>query len=99
MSRTSRRSPIRPAAARPAGIFVLRTPLLPVEALTALTAPSEAAERSGVDEADRRRAVRARLRELVAQPAVAEAILVASVGLAAGVAIWLRDPESRRGQQ
>jgi len=74
------------AGATPSGFFVMRTPLLPIEALAAL---SEALDRE---------AVRARLRDLISQPVVREAIFVASPDLAARIAIWERDPESPRGQ-
>ena len=77
----------------------MRTPLLPIEALEALSgsiaAPACTAEALAAD----REAVRGRLREAIAQPVVREAIFVAQPRLAARIAVWERDPESPRGQQ
>jgi hypothetical protein len=94
---------MRRASAKPSGFFVARTPLLPIDALLALSAspappcpaaPARTAEALAAD----RRSVRARLRDVISQPVVREAIFVASPSLAARVAIWEGDPDSPRGQ-
>jgi len=92
-----------PAAATPAGWFVMRTPLLPADVLAAFgdALDSAAADPSRLSDAlaaDRAR-LRMRLREIVARPEVREAIFLASPGLEARVAAWERDPEGRRGRQ
>jgi len=77
----------------------MRTPLLPIEALFALSgslaAPAGTAEAFAAD----RRTVRGRLREAISQPVVREAVFVASPSIAARIPIWERDPESPRGQK
>ncbi len=66
----------------PAGFFVLRTPLLPFDALAALTGSRDAA--------------RSRLRAIVEQPAVREALFLASPTLEADIDRWLREPPGER---
>jgi acyl dehydratase len=94
---------MRCASAKPAGFFVLRTPLLPGDALMALSeslelARSEDPARAAEVLAANHRTVRARLRDVISQPVVREAVFLASPSLAASVAIWERDPEGPRGQ-
>src|SRR5689334_25087815 len=92
-----------PAAATPAGWFVMRTPLLPADVLVAFgeALDSAAADPSRLADAlaaDRTR-LRMQLREIVARPEVREAIFLASPGLEARLGTGERDPEGRRGQQ
>jgi lantibiotic biosynthesis protein len=83
----------------PSGFFALRTPLLPfrelVEWAEGLEAP-EAPDDPGALARDRR-LLRSRLRLVVKQPAVREAIFVASPQLEGLVDVWAEDPESARG--
>lgn len=93
-----------PAAATPAGFFVMRAPLLPYDVLAAfgdslessgVTDPSRLAEAIAADRAR----LRMRLRETVARAEVREAIFLASPGLEASLRAWERDPEGRRGRK
>lgn len=87
----------------PAGFFVLRTPLLPVDALTRdagdLLAPGAYASGGDLAEALRRDRARAvsRLRALVEDPVIAEALFVASPSLDDAIAVWRRDGSDARG--
>ncbi|MEM9554027.1 MAG: lantibiotic dehydratase [Acidobacteriota bacterium] len=92
-----------PLGLQPADFFVLRTPLLPFDELERFSHDLEAAH---VDEADRknflaadRRLLRARLGELVARPAVREALFLASPSLLRGLDAWRANPESKKGQR
>lgn len=94
-----------PPEFRPSGSFVLRTPLLPRDALDqwgeGLAVPAAGADRdrlAAAIEADRA-VLRARLAQLVARPEVREAIFVASPGLEASIDAWLADPGSEAGQK
>ncbi|WP_428268489.1 lantibiotic dehydratase [Haliangium sp.] len=78
---------------RPDPRFVLRTPLLPVDAFEAWSAAA-----SGCDD-DSCERLRAGLREALAQPAVREALFVASPGLDDSLAYWLEQPDTPRGQK
>ncbi|WP_257448450.1 lantibiotic dehydratase [Archangium lipolyticum] len=93
------------ACARPAGFFVLRTPLLPFdelvrwgEALSGVTALAEP-ERLGDALAADRALLRARLAALVDRPEVREALFIASPGLEAHLARWREAADSRSGLQ
>src|SRR5580698_9825682 len=66
----------------PAGFFVLRTPLLPFDALVGLTGSRDAA--------------RERLRAIVEHPAVREALFLASPTLETEIDRWLREPAGER---
>ncbi len=68
-----------------AGFFAIRSPLLPFDTLTSWT---------GLD----RQALRETYRRLLEQPAVREALFLASPDLDASLAHWHRDPESEKGQ-
>ncbi|MFF2542926.1 lantibiotic dehydratase [Kitasatospora sp. NPDC058063] len=87
-----------------AEFFVLRTPLLPLEALLGLGEGLAAARCGGqpdlVDAAVRRDRlrVRARLRALYGRADVREALSVASSSLTAGLDAWEHSPDSRRGR-
>src|SRR5262245_41139129 len=87
----------------PSGFFVLRTPLLPFDELLAWT-EGLSAERAQSDmlveavTADRRR-LRAGLSALTARAEVREALFLASPSLEESLALWLKDPESERGQK
>ena len=87
------------------GFFALRTALLPlgefVHWAADLAAPEAAARGQGLEEAlaaDRQR-LRDGLRQLVARPAVREALFVASPSLEEGIDHWLQDPQGQRGQK
>jgi thiopeptide-type bacteriocin biosynthesis protein len=87
----------------PAGFFALRTPLLPFDTLLAwgegLAAPlSEPADLESALTSDRAR-LRADLRSHLAQPAVREAIFVASPDLYTSIERWLADPDSEKGRR
>src|ERR1700730_7163468 len=88
--------------------FVLRTPLLPVDELTAwseaLTAAGGAEVADNAD--DRQRAwnqdvqtLRERLGKIVARPEILHALYVASPSLQSGIEHWKRDPDSKKGIQ
>ncbi|HVJ92985.1 MAG TPA: lantibiotic dehydratase, partial [Labilithrix sp.] len=88
----------------PSGFFVLRTPLLPQGALTAL-GEGLAAARATADGADLgaalaedRDRVLGRLRQLVEEPEVREALFVASPSLDDALSAWLSDPNAPRGR-
>jgi thiopeptide-type bacteriocin biosynthesis protein len=90
------------------GFFVLRTPLLPVEELTAWSEGVEgtkvwlAGDGSAVIAQAWQQAVallRDRLRRLVARPEVRQALFVASPSLEAAIDIWEREPDSKKGLQ
>lgn len=95
----------------PPAFFALRTPLLPFDELLHLGAGLRAAaldaariEGPGLAAleqalADDRRLIRGRLRDLVARPAVREALFLASPSLDESLPLWLADPESDRGQK
>lgn len=88
--------------------FALRTPLLPVEDLTAwsenLTA--NAAWNAGADSASLARAwaddvslLRRRLRDVIDRPEILHALYVASPSLQTGIEHWKQDPDSKKGLQ
>ncbi len=79
----------------PADFFVLRTPLLPFDALEAW---GEGLGTSGGLKEDRAR-LRERLRAHVARPDVREALFVASPSLDEGLEQWHRDPDSQAGRK
>lgn len=85
------------------GFFVLRTPLLPVDELLALSEGLEApaAEGAALDAAIRRdqARIRERLAAAISQPAIREAIFFASPSLEASIDAWLHDATSERGQR
>lgn len=88
---------------RPAPFFVLRTPLLPfdeleawAEGLRAARAAPEALEEAVAAD---RALLRERLRRAVERPEVREAVFVASPDLEESLEVWLRDPESERGEK
>jgi thiopeptide-type bacteriocin biosynthesis protein len=89
----------------PSGFFALRTPLLPVDELLgwsadlqAPTALAEPAALAGVLAGDRAR-LRSRLQEILARPAVRDAIFVASPDLDDSLARWQAEPDSEKGQK
>lgn len=95
---------------RPAGdvldvddFLVVRTPLLPLDALVRWSADLAAARAAEGDgpvgeavEADRAR-LRAGLEDLLAQPVILEALYVASPSLVEALELWRRAPESKKG--
>ena len=92
-------------ALQPANFFVMRTPLLPFDTLLAwgehLQAPQpapDAATLAHAVAADRQQ-LRTFLRDRLSQPAVREAIFLASPDLDATIAHWMQAPESERGQR
>jgi len=86
----------------PADFFVLRTPLLPLDALIRLSAGLEAAlaDPSQLPDAwsrDRAR-LRERLQALVREPVIREAIFLASPDLDQAIARWLTEPGDSRAE-
>ncbi|MBN8232156.1 lantibiotic dehydratase [Corallococcus macrosporus] len=94
-----RRAPA-PSQMEPADFFVLRTPLLPFDAVeqwsAQLTAPHEPQSLSKALDADRT-LLRTRLRAYVERPEVREALFVASPSLEEGLPLWLQAPDSEYG--
>ena len=87
------------------GFFVLRTPLLPFSAFdgwsSGISAPLAVGDResfAAVLEADRQQ-LRCKLRELIANPVLREALFVASPSLDESLPTWIQDPQSERGQK
>jgi lantibiotic biosynthesis protein len=94
-----------PPLAQPSGFFVLRTPLLPLAAVTdwsdGLEAPGCAADPAVLADAvaaDRLR-LRSRLEQICGEPGFREAIFIASPSLEAAISAWRKDPDSERGQR
>jgi thiopeptide-type bacteriocin biosynthesis protein len=97
-----------PEAAKfvPSGFFAFRTPLLPFEDLEAWSADLKAVH---VDSADKgaleealaadRKLLRSRLAAALAQPEIAEALFLASPSLTDSLALWLTDPDSKKGRR
>lgn len=84
--------------------FVVRTPLLPVDAfvrwggdLRAATTCSEAGALESAVEHDRR-LLRDRLAEMLTDPKILEAIYLAAPGMIDGIERWRHSPESKTGQ-
>ncbi|HYC92892.1 MAG TPA: lantibiotic dehydratase [Thermoanaerobaculia bacterium] len=95
----------RPVVSRfvPSGFFVLRSPLLAFDELEAWSGGLEGAlaEAHELEEAlarDRAK-LRARLREALGRPEIAEAVFLASPGLFAALERWHNDPDSRKGKR
>lgn len=90
---------------RDAGFFVLRTPLLPAAAFhrwsSGLSAavPGLAGDTLEAALANDRSLLRERLAEIVDEPAVREAIFIASPSLSNSLRYWRADPDSKRGQR
>ena len=90
------------------GFFALRTPMLPIQELTAwsngLTAAQvwesevapEVLENAWKQDVQ---TLRDRLREILTRPEVLHALYVASPSLQAGIEHWKRDPDSKKGLQ
>src|SRR5678815_4504535 len=100
-SQTNRRKPMKFAAS---GFFALRTPLLPFDEFLAwsdgLNAPAAFSDpaQCGQALAEDRQRLRARLVEIAGRPEVREALFVASPALEESLEIWVREPDSERGQ-
>ncbi|MHA7630766.1 lantibiotic dehydratase [Corallococcus sp. M7] len=94
------RTPPAPSLMEPADFFVLRTPLLPFDAVehwsSRLTAPHATGELAKALDADRA-LLRTRLREYVERPEVREALFVASPSLEEGLPLWFQSPDSEYG--
>jgi lantibiotic biosynthesis protein len=89
----------------PSGFFALRTPLLPFddflawsEGLEAMAAVDDAALLERALAADRT-LLRDRLRRIIARPLIRDALFIASPDLDESMDVWIRDPESERGQR
>ena len=88
----------------PSGFFALRTPLLPFDELLAwsdgLAAAAALNNPAQLDQAlaEDRVKLRARLYEIVSRPEIREALFVASPHLDEALDVWLREPDSDRGQ-
>ncbi len=91
-------------AITPSGFFALRTPLLPFQEFVrwseGLVGP-EASRAGNLDQAlERDRAqLREKLRQIIARPEVREALFVASPSLDESIDLWIREPQSERGQK
>jgi thiopeptide-type bacteriocin biosynthesis protein len=101
---TSLAMPAGPPDFTPSGFFALRTPLLPLDTLARGGADLEAprALASGTDlgaaiERDRAQLI-ARLRTLVADPVIREALFVASPSLDEAIDAWLADASDARAR-
>src|SRR5262252_218921 len=86
------------------GFFALRTPLLPFEDLLrwseGLRAPQVAGEQNLDQALERDRSeLRQKLRQIIARPEVREALFVASPSLDESLDLWMREPETERGQK
>lgn len=89
---------------RPAGFFVLRTPLLPFEELIAWSKGTES--HMAIDNSDAwdtsycadQSLLRDRLRSFVARPDIREAIFLASPDLEDQIRLWVEAPASERGK-
>src|ERR1043166_7946423 len=87
----------------PSGLVVMRTPLLPMEEIEAWCAGLQVPHAADgvLDEAlaHDRALLRARLREIVGRPEIAEALFLASPDLFDTLEHWKRDPESKKGRK
>jgi len=90
------------------GFFALRTPMLPIQELTAwsegLTAAKTWESEATADVLENAwkqdvQTVRGRLRAILTRPEVRHALYVASPSLQAGIEHWQRDPDSKKGLQ
>lgn len=95
-------------AKRPAfqhsGFFVLRTPLLPADTLTAWTEgvpiPTDSARQRGTDGlAHDLQLLRERLKRTLERPDVREALFIASPSIVDAIPIWLSNPDTERGRK
>jgi lantibiotic biosynthesis protein len=91
-----------------AGFFVLRTPLLPIEALLSwgdgLEARVSADAASDLPAFEQKWAsdvglLRTRLRAILERPEIVQALYIASPALRSGIDAWLNDPDSKKGVQ
>ncbi len=92
------------ASPRPSGFFVMRTPLLPFDALRTWgealeTGADDGQPGSGEAFARRRVELRARLARWLEDDVVREALVLASPDLHASLDVWRARPESERGQR
>jgi len=92
-------------AFEPSGFFAFRSPLLAFDELEAWSEGVEAT--SALDDAERleealahdRAWLRARMREALERPEIAEALFLASPSLFDALALWRADPDSRKGKR
>lgn len=89
----------------PSGFFALRTPLFPRAVLSTFSAELEASKTEAKDTPDLAAAVerdratlRARLRALVEDPVVRDALFIASPSLDDAVTAWTTDPDGARAR-
>src|SRR4051812_22388641 len=92
----------------PSGFFAFRTPLLPIDELLAWGADLTAARADAAEAGDEalnealeidRRALRARLKAVVARPEVREALFLASPTLDENLHYWENTPDDERGRK
>src|SRR5437879_1179767 len=86
------------------GFFALRTPLLPFDELVRWSAGLQTLESAPLDQlnqtlGDHRTRLRRQVRAWLAQPAIRDALFVASADLGEAIAVWAGDPDSERGQR
>src|SRR5437764_7674262 len=100
-----RRQRLDGADFEPEDLFLLRSPLLPIDELDAwssdLGAPQAIADRTALEaaiDADRTK-LRAWLRDLLSRPVVIEALYLASPALLEALDEWRRDPDSKKGRR
>lgn len=88
---------------RSCGFFLLRTPLLPLDELWGRSSVQDSAPQvqSQCNEAMQSSlpACRAWMQQQLSNPVVREALLLASSSLASSIEVWVRSPESERGQK
>lgn len=92
-----------PPAFVSSGFFVFRSPLLPFDELEAWSEGLQGTLASAEDfeeaVARDRSKLRARLREMLDRPEIAEALFLASPGLFEALERWRNDPDSRKGKR
>jgi lantibiotic biosynthesis protein len=89
---------------KPAGFFVLRTPLLPFREFVDWSSDLRASTLDNPDQLEAnlehdRTLLGERLNEIVARPAVRDALFVASPNIIERFHLWTEDPDSERGRK
>jgi thiopeptide-type bacteriocin biosynthesis protein len=101
-SQMSAPAPAKSIEVTPSGFFAFRTPLLPFGVLAAwsegLLAPTAPADDLEASLAHDRALLEERLRVLIADPVIREALFVASPSLDDAIGAWLREPKGERAR-